>query len=113
MMHVPETDIRRVFQVSLWLKGAHSLLEVLGGLALAFLSHHLVVRMVTALTAAELLEDPRDLVANAARQAAEGFTTDAQTFAAWYLFSHGLIKLVLVAAVLTNRSGPIPPSSRP
>lgn len=103
MMHVPETDIRRVFQVSLWLKGAHSLLEVLGGLALAFLSHHLVVRMVTALTAAELLEDPRDLVANAARQAAEGFTTDAQTFAAWYLFSHGLIKLVLVAAVLTKQ----------
>ncbi len=103
MMHVPETDIRRVFQVSLWLKGAHSLLEVLGGLALVFLSHDLVLRMVTALTAAELLEDPRDLVANAVRQAAEGFTTDAQTFAAWYLFSHGLIKLVLVAAVLTNR----------
>lgn len=103
MMHVPETDIRRVFQVSLWLKGAHSLLEVLGGLALAFLSHDLVVRLVTSLTAAELLEDPRDLVANAARQASEGFTTDVQTFAAWYLFSHGLIKLVLVTAVLTNR----------
>ena len=103
MMHVSEAEIRRVFQVSLWLKGAHSLLEVLGGLALAFLSHDLVLRMVTALTAAELLEDPRDLVANAGRQAAEGFTTDAQTFAAWYLFSHGLIKLVLVVAVLTNR----------
>ena len=103
MMHVPETELRPVFQVSLWLKGAHSLLEVLGGLALAFLSHDLVLRVVTALTAAELLEDPRDLVANAVRQAAEAFTTDTQTFAAWYLFSHGLIKLVLVVAVLTNR----------
>ncbi len=103
MMHVPETDIRRVFQVSLLLKGAPSLLEVLGGLALVFLSHDLVLRMVTVLTAAELLEDPRDLVANAVRQAAEGFATDTQAFAAWYLFSHGLIKLVLVAAVLTSR----------
>jgi uncharacterized membrane protein len=54
------------------------------------------------------LEDPRDLVASALRQAAEGFTTDAQSFAAWYLFSHGLIKLVLVVAVLTNRAWAYP-----
>jgi uncharacterized membrane protein len=37
------------------------------------------------------------------RGPAEAFTTDTQAFAAWYLFSHGLIKLALVAAVLTNR----------
>jgi uncharacterized membrane protein len=102
-MRIAETDIRRVFRVSLWLKGAHSLVEVLGGLALALMSHDTVVGIATALTRAELMEDPRDLVANALRRAAEGFTTDAQSFAAWYLFSHGLIKLVLVAAVLANR----------
>lgn len=84
-------------------QGAHSLTEVLGGLALAFLSHDLIIRIATTLTRAELIEDPRDVVANAVRTAAEGFTTDAQSFVAWYLFSHGLIKLVLVAAVLTNR----------
>ena len=102
-MRIPETDIRRLFRASLWLKGAHSLVEVLSGLALALISHDTIVAIATALTRAELLEDPRDLVANALRQAAEGFTTDAQSFAAWYLFSHGLIKLVLVAAVLANR----------
>lgn len=102
-MRSSEAYIRRAFQASLWLKGAHSLLEVLGGLALAFVSHDLIVRLAIALTRAELMEDPRDLVANALRQTAEGFSTDAQSFAAWYLFSHGLIKLVLVAAVLTNR----------
>lgn len=102
-MRIAEAEIRHVFQASLWLKGAHSLLEVLGGLALAFLSHDVVIRMVRALTAAELLEDPRDLVANTLRQAAQGLSTDAQSFAAWYLLSHGLIKLVLVSAVLANR----------
>lgn len=74
-----------------------------GGLALAFVSHDLIVWLATALTRAELMEDPRDIVANTLRQAAEGFSTDAQSFAAWYLFSHGMIKLVLVAAVLANR----------
>jgi len=98
-----EVSLRGVFRVSLWLKGAHSLLEIFGGLALVFLSHDAIVRMATSLTRAELIEDRRDLVANALRQAAEGFTVDAQSFAAWYLFSHGLIKLVLIAGVLANR----------
>lgn len=102
-MRLAETDIRRVFQASLWLKGLHSLTEVVGGLALAFLSHDAIVRIASAMTRAELMEDPRDLVANTLRHATEGFTTDTQSFAAWYLFSHGLIKLVLVVAVLTNR----------
>ena len=102
-MWINETDIGRVFKASLWLKGAHSLLEVLGGLALALVSHDAIVRIATVLTRAELMEDPRDLVANALRQAVEGLTIGAQSFAAWYLFSHGLIKLVLVAAVLANR----------
>lgn len=64
-MRIPETDIRRVFHASLWVKGAHSLTEVLGGLALAFLRHDLIVRMATARTRAELIGDTRDLVANA------------------------------------------------
>ncbi|MBC7144653.1 MAG: hypothetical protein H5U24_04525 [Thioclava marina] len=60
-MRVTETTIRHVFRLGHWLKGGHSLLEVLGGLALAFLSHDLIVRIVPALTRAELLEEPRDL----------------------------------------------------
>jgi uncharacterized membrane protein len=102
-MRIAEADIRRVFHVGLWLKAAHSLLEVAGGLALVFLSHDLIVGIATALTRGELLEDPRDPIANALRLAAQGLTTDAQSFAAWYLFSHGAIKLVLVGGVLANR----------
>ncbi len=53
MMRITEVGIRRVFRVSLWLKGLHSLVEVLGGLALVFLSHEVIVRIATALTRAE------------------------------------------------------------
>ncbi len=102
-MNVTEARIRRIFRLGLWLKGAHSLLEVAGGLALAVLSHDLLVSIATALTRAELLEDPRDLVASAIRHASETLTADTQSFAAWYLFSHGAIKLVLVGGVLRNR----------
>lgn len=103
MTGVPEAVLRRIFRVSLYLKGAHSLLEVLGGLALEFVAHDVVVRLATALIRAELLEDPQDFVAGALRRAVDGFSPDAQSFAAYYLLGHGLIKLVLVGAVLTNR----------
>ena len=102
-MRIPEADLRRAFHVGLWLKAAHSLLEVLSGLALVFVTHERIIGMAMALTRAELLEDPQDLMANTLRQAAEGFTTEAQSFAAWYLVSHGAIKLALVAGVLANR----------
>lgn len=60
------------------------------------------------LTWAELMEDPGDLLANALRHAAEGFGADAQSFAAWYLFGHGAVKLALVIGVLANRSWAYP-----
>ncbi len=102
-MRIVEADIRCVFQVSLLLRGLHSLAEVLGGLALAFVGHDLIIGLASALTRAELLDDPGDRFAKALRSAAEGLATDAQAFAAWCLFSHGVIKLVLVIAVLGNR----------
>lgn len=103
MIGLRERDLRRLFRASLWLKGAHSMIEVAGGLLLYILPREAITRFVRRLTWAELLEDPRDLVANTLRQAAQGIGADAQAFAAWYLFSHGAIKLVLVAAILIDR----------
>lgn len=102
-MRVSEGAIRRLFRVGLWLKAAHSLVEIFAGLALAFMAHDRITALAWALTQDELLEDPHDLVADALRHAAEGMSADVQGFAAWYLFTHGAIKLALVAGVLANR----------
>jgi uncharacterized membrane protein len=98
-----EEILRGLFRASLWLKGAHSLVELVVGFLLHILPNEAFTAMVRRLTWAELMEDPGDLVANALRHAAEGFGAGAQSFAAWYLFSHGAIKLALVAAVLADR----------
>ncbi|SDK97506.1 DUF2127 domain-containing protein [Aliiruegeria lutimaris] len=103
-----EDLLRDAFRLGLLLKFLHSLIEVVGGLALAFMTHDTVVRMVQVLTAGELLEDPGDMVANTLLHWAVGFGVDAQSFAAWYLMSHGAIKLVLVAAVLAERAWAYP-----
>lgn len=103
-----ENALRRLFRASLWLKGAHSLIEVIGGGLLHALPHEAITVLVRRLIWAELMEDPGDLVANALSHAVEGFGADAQSFAAWYLFSPGAIKLAPVIAVLANRSWAYP-----
>jgi uncharacterized membrane protein len=56
-----------------------------------------------ALTQHELSEDPHDFLAAHLLHAAGGLTGSALRFGAAYLLSHGLVKIVLVAAVLRNK----------
>ena len=57
-----ERRIHRIFEISILLKGAHALIECVGGLVLAFVSTSTIARLVNALTQEELIEDPNDFV---------------------------------------------------
>ena len=51
----------------------------------------------------EFLEDPRDYVANIAQHYLPYFSDHSQSFAAFYLLSHGIIKIFLAIGLLRNR----------
>jgi uncharacterized membrane protein len=51
---------------------------------------------VQAVTQTELTEDPRDFVANYLLHATQNLSVSSQHFAAFYLLSHGIIKLWLI-----------------
>lgn len=93
----------RLFAVGIVLKGLDGLVEVAGGILLLLADpvriHHLVIR----LTQPELSEDPRDFIATHLLHAAGSLTGSAVLYAAIYLLAHGLVKVVLVAALLMNR----------
>lgn len=55
-----------------------------------------------ALTREELSEDPGDFIASHLLHTTNGLTGDAVLFGAAYLLAHGIVKLVLVTAVLLN-----------
>jgi uncharacterized membrane protein len=59
-----EARVHRLFLVSLLLKAVHSLVETFGGILLATLPQQAILRIASLLTQEELLEDPRDVVAN-------------------------------------------------
>lgn len=98
-----ERRIRRIFDVSIILKGLHALIEIAGGLAFYLFGTQDIVRWVEFLTQGELSEDPRDLVATHLLQAAQGLTDSTEAFYAFYLVSHGLIKGVLVVGLLKRK----------
>lgn len=102
-MQVNERRIRQVFRVSVVLKGLHALIEIAGGLVFYLASTQTVLHLINLLTQEELTEDPRDFVATHLLDAAQHLTGATQSFYAFYLVSHGLVKIVLVAGLLRER----------
>lgn len=98
-----ERRIHLFFKISLVLKGAFAFLEILGGVLALLVPRQFLLGVVAVLTQRELVEDPRDLVANYLLHAAQHLSVGTQTFAALYLLSHGAIKLWLILGLLRER----------
>ena len=98
-----EKNIHLAFEVSLILKGAFAVAETVTGIGVYFVTQQWVFRLVERITRAELLEDPRDLVANYLFQSAQHFSLSTRNFTALYLLSHGVIKLWLIIGLLRAR----------
>src|SRR3981081_962383 len=98
-----ERRVHQIFEISVLLKGAHALIECIGGLVLALVSTNAIKSLVNALTQEELIEDPNDFVAGHLLSLAQNFTVSTQRFYAFYLLSHGVIKLFLVVGLLKNK----------
>lgn len=107
---VNERTIRRIFEASVLLKGLHALIEIGGGVALYLVSTDTVAQLVKLATQEELIEDPNDYVATHLLAMAQQSSVASKSFYAFYLLSHGLIKLVLVIGLLRNRMWSYPVS---
>jgi uncharacterized membrane protein len=99
----PRDLLDQTFEVGIILKGLDGVLEVTGSLLLVVVPPATVDRVVTSLTQHELSEDPHDFLATHLLKTAHGLTGPALFFGALYLLLHGLVKVVLVAALLKNQ----------
>ena len=93
----------RAFEVGIILKGLDGILEVIGGLLLLLVSPATINQIARALTQHELSGDPHDFLATHILHFAGELTGGALLFPAAYLLSHGVVKIVLVTALLMNK----------
>lgn len=99
----PRDLLDRAFEIGIILKGLDGAAETIGGLLLLLVSPAQINRVVAKLTQHELSEDPHDWIATHLLRYSHGLTGAAVTFAAIYLLAHGLVKVVLVVALLRNK----------
>ena len=89
-----EKRVHQLFVVSVALKGLHALIEIAGGIALYRFSTDTIVHWLYTES-----RDSDDLIAKFART----FTGAEHHFYAFYLVSHGLVNLAIVAALLSRK----------
>jgi uncharacterized membrane protein len=97
------SKIHVAFEVGVVLKGLNGLVELIGGILLLVFPPTAIQDFIIRLTHKELTEDPTDFIATHLRTAAQQLSVHAKTFAAIYLLSHGVIKAVLVYALIKDK----------
>jgi uncharacterized membrane protein len=90
------------FEIGVLLKGLNGLLELIGGILLLVFPPSAIQNFIVGVTHHELSRDPNDFIATHLRAVAQQLSIHAQLFAAIYLLSHGVIKGVLVYALLRD-----------
>jgi uncharacterized membrane protein len=93
----------QVFRISIWLKALEALLEVIGGIVLFFITPHFINHWSSILTRGELSEDPNNFITNFLSHSIHHLSSISTTYAAIYLLTHGIIKLVALGAVLKDK----------
>lgn len=103
-----ENNVHVAFEICLTLKGAFALAEIAASIFAYVVTTQFLLDLVHAVTRTELTEDPRDFVANYLLHAAQDMSVSSQHFAAFYLFSHGAIKLWLIIGLWREKLGYYP-----
>jgi uncharacterized membrane protein len=95
--------VHEAFIASLILKALNAVIEIAGGTLIFIISQERIIKIVLYLTREELSQDPQDLVANYLITSANSFSLSAKHFVAFYLLSHGLIKLGVIIGLLKKK----------
>jgi uncharacterized membrane protein len=95
--------IDNAFTIGVFLKAFDGALEMIGGLILLFLPLEKINSITAVVTRKELIEDPKDLIANYLVHTARSLTVSAVDFAIIFLLVHGLVKLFLAIMLLAKK----------
>ena len=105
-----EKRIHQIFVASVLFKGAHALIEIIGGVALYLTSTETILDWINRFSQGELIEDPNDWVAAKVLEFGRHFSVEQHNFYAFYLLSHGVIKSILVVGLLREKLWAYPAS---
>jgi uncharacterized membrane protein len=102
MKPLNRTILKSTFRTGITLKGIDGALETIGGVLFLLFPASKVNAIVAILSQQELSRDPHDFIAIHLLRVTEKLLSGNKLFASLYLLSHGLTKVILVAALWMN-----------
>ena len=85
-------------------------MEIIGGGFIFFINKAYITSFIISFTQEELSENPNDVIAHYVLNHNGDFLTSPQHFIAFYLLSHGIIKILLITGLLRNKLWAYPAS---
>ena len=105
-----EKRIHQIFAVSVSLKGLHAIFEIVGGFALYLTSTATILGWIDRSLRDEISQEPQRLDRNHLCKFGQTFSVAQHDFFAFYLLSHGIVKVVLVYGLLKEKLWAYPAS---
>jgi uncharacterized membrane protein len=99
----PTSLLDKTYEIGILIKGIDGVLELIGGVLVLVVPPHTIDAILRFLTQHELSRDPHDFVATHILAYGHELERGSTTFAAVFLLTHGLVKVVLVASLLRNK----------
>lgn len=98
----PKSLLDRTYEIGIIIKGIDGVMELLGGVLVLVVKPHLDA-ITQFVTQHELSHDPHDFIATHVISYSHSLEHGSTLFAALFLLSHGIIKIVLVVSLLRNK----------
>ncbi len=98
-----EKNIHLVFEISLIFKAIFASLEILAGVMVYFISPSVLSRFLISLTESDIFDTKPDALVMYLTRTAESISIGSTHFAAFYLLSHGAVKLFLIIGLLRKK----------
>lgn len=92
-----------LFEAGIAIKGFNGVWETITGFLFLVLSKETLDSWFSYITRNELLEDPRDNLIQFFAHTFQNFSSDTKTFAALYVFLHGILNIFLVIQLYRDK----------
>jgi uncharacterized membrane protein len=99
----PKSLLDKTYEIGIIIKGFDGTVELIGGFLVLFLSPNSINGIVRFLTQNSLQENPHGLISNHIVKIGADLNHGSHIFAAAFLLTHGLTKVVLVICLLLNK----------
>lgn len=94
-----KNSLDRAFEISLLLKGIDGIVETVSGILFLFVKPQWILDVAHGIVGYQ----PHNFITRHILESAKHFDKGAAIFAALYLLSHGVVKLVLIVAILREK----------